>query len=247
MNPMTERIKALSIKYNDVVKEFQSKGDENLLPIITELEEQILNEPKQEIIDKVSEMSGVAVKFGPAQMGLWDGMYEPSFSMTLSVTPQANTKKLSNLLNGFAEKYSQDAYILDMESIKDEQYRNGELDRLPMQEDVSEGVVDYPQIYYTFVDALSDDQVLELSDELSASGIPAFTIDNNELKISVLPFKETYEEAREIYEQQKTESTKAIERISKGDGVVQAAVRIRRSSYIGSRNDGDSQKTSRPS
>ena len=246
MNPMTERIKALSIKYNDVVKEFQSNGDENLLPIITELEEQILNEPKQEIIDKVSEMSGVAVKFGPAQMGLWDGMYEPSFSMTLSVTPQANTKKLSNLLNGFAEKYSQDAYILDMESIKDEQYRNGELDRLPMQEDVSEGVVDYPQIYYTFVDALSDDQVLELSDELSASGIPAFTIDNNELKISVLPFKETYEEKREIYEQQKTESTKAIERISKGDGIVQAAVRIRRSSYIGSRNDGDSQKTSRP-
>ena len=57
--------------------------------------------------------------------------------------------------------------------------------------------------------------------------------------------EQQYEEAREVYEKQKTESAKAIERISKGDAIVQAGVRIRGSSYIGSRNDGDSQKTTR--
>ena len=181
----TERIKDMSIKYDKLVKEYAEDKSEEKRIQIKELEDQILNDAKQEIIDEVNKIPGLAVKFEQPRMGLWEGAFEPSFNMTFSVTPQADTKKISDLLVNFGEKYSQDAFILETQSEQHNDFVNGKI-RMPLNEEDSNGLANYPQIIYTFAEPISDDKISELSTSLQSNGIDAFSVNNNELKISVL-------------------------------------------------------------
>jgi hypothetical protein len=181
----TERIKDMSIKYDKLVKEYASDKSEEKRIQIKELEDQILNDAKQEVIDEVNKIPGLAVKFEQPRIGLWDGAFEPSFNMTFSVTPQADTNKISDLLINFGEKYSQDAFILETQSEQHNDFVNGKI-RMPLNEEDSNGLSNYPQIIYTFAQPISDDKISELSTSLQSNGIDAFSVNNNELKISVL-------------------------------------------------------------
>lgn len=83
----TERIKKLSLKYDELVKQYaktQSKatGDE-----IKRIEGRILDNVREKLTNDISKIKGASVKFGPARIGLWDNKFEPSFNMTLSVSP----------------------------------------------------------------------------------------------------------------------------------------------------------------
>ena len=125
-SPLTERIKKLSLNYDKLVKQYAKKKDPKVLAKIKTAETQILNDAKQEIIDAVAKIDGVSVQFKDTKRGLWDKRFEPSFNMTLSVSPQADTKKVSDLLFDFAEKYSQDAFILETNSeLEDDVINNG--------------------------------------------------------------------------------------------------------------------------
>ena len=241
-SPVTKRIKELSLKYNELVNEFDKSKDETLLNEIKEIENQILNDTKQEIIDGVSKINGVAVQFKDNNMGLWDGKFEPSFNMNLSISPQADTQKVSDLLFDFAERYSQDSFILETNSELQEDVLNNRRS-IPLSEDI-DGLLHYPQIIYTFAEPITDEQLSNLSFELKNQGIDAFSINNNELKISVIS------DSNKEYEQRERElDTKSIAAEQAAANVLgpnvtyNPTVSIKKSSYQGAINEDSPEQT----
>ncbi len=251
----TERIKDMSIKYDELVKKYAKDKDEETRIAIKELEDQILNDAQQEIIDEVNKIPGLSVKFSEPRMGLWAGAFEPSFNMTFSVTPQADTKKISDLLMTFGEKYSQDAFILETKSELHDDFVSGKI-KMPLNEKDSNGLSNYPQIIYTFAQPISDEKVAELSNSLQANGIDAFNLNKNELKISVLTFlsdeqtktlseDEQYTEKFRDFESKSNSAEKSVGDVLGRDALDAGKIVIKRSHYQGAVNERTADATRR--
>ena len=252
-SPLTERIKKLSLSYDKLVKQYAKKKDPKVLAKIKTAETQILNDAKQEIIDAVAKVDGVAVQFKDTKRGLWDKKFEPSFNMTLSVSPQADTKKVSDLLFDFAEKYSQDAFILEADSEFEEDVFNDRRE-MPLTEFDENNLMHYPQIIYTFAEPITDEQVADLSVALEKEGIDAFNINNNELQVSVIKFlsedeqnnltnDEQYEERTRDLDSKAIATAKATSDVLGSDGKGTSSIRIKKSSYQGATNEGSADQT----
>jgi hypothetical protein len=250
-SPLTKRIKALSIKYDKLVKQYSKKKNAKTLAKIKDAEAQILNDAKQEIIDAVAKVPGVSVKFSEDKRGLWDGSFEPSFNMSLSISEQADTGKVSDLLFDFAEKYSQDAFILEADSEYEADVLNNNR-AVPLTEFDENGLMHYPQIIYTFDEQLTDEQLADLSVELQNNGVDAFNINKNELKISVIKFfpEDTQLDEQQQYEERqrdldtKTDATEQSTINVLGTSVTyNPTIRIKKSSYQGAKNEGTTDQT----
>ena len=252
-SPLTERIKKLSLNYDKLVKQYAKKKDPKVLAKIKTAETQILNDAKQEIIDAVAKIDGVSVQFKDTKRGLWDKKFEPSFNMTLSVSPQADTKKVSDLLFDFAEKYSQDAFILEAESEFEEDVFSGKRG-VPLTEFDENNLMHYPQIIYTFVEPITDEQVADLSIALENEGVDAFNINNNEVQVSVIKFlspeeetnltkEEQYEERERDLDSKSIATEKATADVLGPNVTYNPTVRIKKSSYQGATNEGTSDQT----
>ena len=252
-SPLTERIKKLSLNYDKLVKQYAKKKDPKVLAKIKTAEAQILNDAKQEIIDAVAKVDGVAVQFKDTKRGLWDKKFEPSFNMTLSVSPQADTKKVSDLLFDFAEKYSQDAFILEADSEIEDDVFSGKRG-VPLTEFDKNNLMHYPQIIYTFVEPITDEQVADLSVALENEGVDAFNINNNEVQVSVIKFlspeeeanltkEEQYEERERDLDSKSIATEKATADVLGPNVTYNPTVRIKKSSYQGATNEGTSDQT----
>jgi hypothetical protein len=251
--PVTKRIKKLSLNYDKFVKQYAKKKDPKVLAKIKEAENQILNDAKQDIIDEVAKVDGVAVKFSDPKRGLWNGSFEPSFNMILSISPQANTEAVSKLLFDFAEKYSQDAFILETDSEYESDVFSGKRD-IPLTEFDENNLMHYPQIIYTFDEPITDEQVTDLSVELEKNGVEAFNINNNEIKVSIIKFfedtdqqnlteDEQYEERTRDLDSKSIAAEKATADVLGPNVKVKPTVRIKKSSYQGAKNEGTSDPT----
>ena len=252
-SPLTERIKKLSLNYDKLVKQYAKKKDPKVLAKIKTAETQILNDAKQEIIDAVAKIDGVSVQFRDTKRGLWDKKFEPSFNMTLSVSPQADTKKVSDLLFDFAEKYSQDAFILETNSeLEDDVINKGR--EMPLTEFDENNLMNYPQIIYTFAEPITDEQVADLSVALENEGVDAFNINNNELQVSVIKFlsqdeqnnltnDEQYQERTRDFDSKTIAIAKATSDVLGSDGKGASSIRIKKSSYQGATNEGSADQT----
>lgn len=250
-SPLTERIKKLSLNYDKLIKQYAKRKDSKVLAKIKTAEAQILNDAKQEIIDAVAKVDGVAVQFKDTKRGLWDKKFEPSFNMTLSVSPQADTKKLSDLLFDFAEKYSQDSFILETESELHDEWVDGKINT-PLSEKDSNGLANYPQIIYTFAEPVTDEQLSDLSVELENNDISAFNVNNNELQVSViftqdqdinLTKDEQYEERKRDYKSRLESTENAVFSVFGSNGNGSLDIRIKKSSYQGATNEGTDDQT----
>jgi len=252
-SPLTERIKKLSLNYDKLVKQYAKKKDPKVLAKIKAAEAQILNDAKQEIIDAVAKVDGVAVQFKDTKRGLWDKKFEPSFNMTLSISPQADTKKVSDLLFDFAEKYSQDSFILETESELHDEWVNGNI-AMPLTELDENKLQNYPQIIYTFAEPITDEQVADLSIALENGGVDAFNINNNEIKVSVITFlseeqqnnltkDEQYNEKLKDFQSKSSATANAVGEILGSNAVDGRDVVIQKSSYQGATNEGTQDPT----
>lgn len=130
--------------------------------------------------------------------------------MILSISPQANTKKVSDLLFDFAEKYSQDAFILETDSEYEQDVFNGNRE-IPLTEFDENNLMHYPQIIYTFDEPITDEQVADLSVALENEGIDAFNINNNEIKVSVIKFFEDTDQQNLTEDEQYEERTRDLD------------------------------------
>jgi hypothetical protein len=247
----TARMKDMTVKYDGLVKQYNETKDEALIPQIRGLEEQILNDTKQEIVDRVAKVPGTKVAFKDHKMGSWQGNFEPAFNMTLSVTPQANTKELSNMLFDFSEKYSQDAFILESDSDDQNSVFNDTVD-MPFTEE-RDGLLYYPQLGFSFSQPISREKMAELSNKLNEQGIEAFNMNDNELKVSIITFlgdeqsklspEEQYNLKQDEYERQSAAIATAVKEVLGPDAVAGANVKIRRSKYTGATNEGTADQT----
>lgn len=171
--------------------------------------------------------------------------------MTLSVSPQADTKKVSNLLFDFAEKYSQDAFILEAESELHDEWINGNLD-MPLTEFYDNDLMHYPQIMYAFAEPITDEQVADLSIALENEGVDAFNINNNEVQVSVITFlpeknnttkDEQYNEKLKDFQSKSSATANAIGQTLGSNALDGRNVIIKKSSYQGATNEGSADQT----
>ena len=250
---VTKRIQELSLKYDKLVKEFSTTNNPDLFKEIKQIEEQILNDTQLEIIESISDIPGVSVKFDEPKIGLWNKFFEPSFNMTLSFTQRADTEKLSKILFDFAEKYSQDSFILEMESDMSKDFYEEKIP-LPLGEQDTKGFTHYPQIVYNFISPISDLELSQLSISLQDSGIDAFNVNKNELKISIIPFltenqletlneKQQYAEKYNQYISTVTKSWKSTLSVIGDEERFEQEIRIRKSSYHGATNEDTNEQT----
>lgn len=247
----TARMKEMTIKYDELVKKYNETKDDALIGEIRGLEEQILNDTKQEIVDRVAKVPGAKVAFKDHKMGSWQGNFEPAFNMTLSVTPQADTKALSDMLIDFSEKYSQDAFILESDSDDQNSVFNDTMD-MPLTVE-KDGLLYYPQIGYDFAQPITREQMAQISNKLNEQGIEAFNMNDNELKVSVISFlddaqsklspDEQYQIKQDEYKRQSTAIANAIKEVLGPDALGGRNVKIRRSKYTGATNEGSADQT----
>ena len=245
----TGRLKELSLEYDTLVKEYSDTKNPDTWAKVKQIESEILDNAQKQIEADVAKMPGVEVEFGKPRMGLWDGKFEPSFNMNLKVSEGSDTTATSEMLINFAEKYSQDAFILETDSDLDTEVSNSNID-VPYTEFDGDGMMHYPQISYTFANNLSDQQIADLSNKLQDSGITAFSLNDQELKISVITFLEDNLSEDEQFTRKEQEfrdkldnSADAIENILGDNGVYEQEVAIKRSSYQGAKNEGSSDQT----
>ena len=245
----TGRLKELSLEYDTLVKEYSATKNPDTWAKVKQIESEILDNAQKEIEADVAQMPGVEVEFGKPRMGLWDGKFEPSFNMNLKISEDSDTTATSEMLINFAEKYSQDAFILETDSDLDTEVSSNNID-VPYTEFDGDGMMHYPQISYTFANNLSDQQIADLSNKLQDSGITAFSLNDQELKISVITFLEDNLSEDEQFTRKEQEfrdkldsSADAIENVLGDNGVYEQAVTIKRSSYQGAKNEGSSDQT----
>jgi hypothetical protein len=201
----------------------------------------------------VSKVKGVAVQLGPDKRGLWDGKFEPSFDMTLSISPQADTQAVRDLLFDFAEKYSQDAFILESESQYERDVREGKK-AFPLTEFDDDGLMHYPQIVYQFANPITEQQVADLSVAMQDNGIDAFSVNENGIQLSVIKFfpdesplteEQKYGEREQDLRSKSEATAKATADVLGRDENTRRVVRIRRSSYRGATSEGTSEQSRR--
>lgn len=247
----TKRIKKMSLQYDKLVKEFNETKDPKTAKELKKLESQILDAAKKDILEDLSKIDGVAVRFRDAKRGLWRGAFEPSFNMELVISPQADTQKISELLSNFAEKYSQDSFILETNSEYNDAVMSGQR-AMPLTEFDENGLTHYPQIIYTFDTPITDEQVAALSVKLQKNGIDAFNINNDELKVSVMKFfpektplteNEQYAERKQHFENTADSVTTAASDVLGSNANVTAAITIKKSHYEGAINEDSPEQT----
>lgn len=126
--------------------------------------------------------------------------------------------------------------------------------RRPLTEFYADGLNNYPQIVYTFADRINDNQVAELSNEIQKNGIDAFSINNNELKISVLTFlsdeqtqnlseDEQYAEKYRDFESKADAAATSVGDVLGRNENASLEIRIKKSHYAGAKNEGTQEQT----
>ena len=245
---LTDKISKMSLEFDRLIKEYNKTNDPALVSKINKLSDQILKGAKKEISDKIEQIEGVSVKFGEDFIGRWDGKFEPSLNMTIELGKNADTKSVSKMLAKFGEKYSQDAIIAETLSEKHKDYSEGKI-RMPLNEFDENGHAHYPQIIYRFGEKLTNEQRSALSNKLEADGIEAFSINGNELKISVLTFlsekqsklssEKQYNLKKDEYKRHAETAATAIGDVLGRQQMASGHVEIKRSHYEGAKNDGD--------
>lgn len=239
--PKMIRIQELTKTYNEKLSSYKTSKDKRVLEELKDISAQILDEARKEVVDNLIQIKGVSIKFDDDLIGYWDNAFEPSFNMTISITPQADTQKVSDFITSFAEKYSQDAFIVEDEAPNQDVYWDG-IKEFPLGEEGPDGLSYFPQLQMKFKEPLTDEQVADLADELKANGVPGFSLNNNELTVSIFPYisddelkklpKNIIRGKREQQYREISESTKrAIGKTLGPINLDRATVKIRRSAY----------------
>src|SRR5690606_11353204 len=161
----------------------------------------------EHIQDKVSKIRGVNVNFNQPYLGSWQGDYEPSLNMTLSISPNADTGAISGLLFDIAENTSQDSFILEERSEIE--------DRTPLTEFDEAGMMHYPQIRVNFNSQLSVEEKSIIAQRLNTNGVEDFSIDGAYFIVSII---DDNSETNEQKEQYYTEKAAAITTPFRGEG-----------------------------
>ncbi len=243
---VTARIKSLSEKYDRLVKESE-KGIDNSEEI-NNVASQILDAARKQLAARISKVKGASVKFDDDFRGLYNNVFEPSFNLKLRLTPQSNENEVSQILNEFAERYTQDAFIVETASEESEDFRKqlGE-NVMPLGDyDEKTNMSHFPQLYAEFTSPLSDKELNELSLSLREGGIDGFSLNKKELKITIFPFLTEEQEKlsedeqrrikKEYYDEQISSARKAMANVSRVGRDVKSEVRFRKSTYKGAKS-----------
>ena len=252
-NGKTGRIKQLSEQYNTVLTELNAKKNPTKkdLAKLRGIEGQILDSVKQEIVEKVSKIEGASVLFGDNNIGKW-GSFEPSLNMHLRVADNTDTEALSNLLFDFAQDYSQDAFIIEMGSELENDYLNDKVN-IPFNDVAKEGdnYTHYPQIIVKFKEKPTAKDIASITNLLSKNGVENFSLNDQELKVSYIPFLSKNELSLSKEEQRKIKQN-GYDRITTDignswneafGGNADLEIKIRKSRYNGARNEGTEDQT----
>jgi hypothetical protein len=243
---VTARIKTLSEKYDRLVKESE-KGIDNSEEI-NNVASQILDAARKQLAARISKVKGASIKFDDDFRGLYNNVFEPSFNVKLRLTPQSNENEVSQILNEFAERYTQDAFIVETASEESEDFRKqlGE-NVMPLGDyDEKTNMSHFPQLYAEFTSPLSDKELNELSLSLREGEIDGFSLNKKELKITIFPFLTEEQEKlsedeqrrikKEYYDKQISSARKAMANVSRVGRDVKSEVRFRKSTYKGAKS-----------
>jgi regulator of replication initiation timing len=245
-NDLTARMKKLSLAYDDLVKSMDKNPSEKKLKQIKALELQILEQAKKEIAESVAKVNGVEVKFGSDNMGSWQGKAEPSINMTLRVSANVDTKAISDIINDFGERYSQDAIILELNS----EYHNDILTgkKNVKLSDFEGNFMYYPKFIYNFKSKLSAKQRAALSNALKKEGIEEYTLGDDKLEISVIKYlseseqnltnQEQFKLKQDDYKQKGESAAKAISNSLGNDRISTFNINHKKSKYISGKESG---------
>jgi hypothetical protein len=243
---VTARIKTLSEKYDRLVKESE-KGIDNSEEI-NNVASQILDAARKQLAARISKVKGASVKFDDDFRGLYNNVFEPSFNVKLRLTPQSNENEVSQILNEFAERYTQDAFIVETASEASEDFRKqlGE-NVMPLGDyDEKTNMSHFPQLYVEFTSPLSDKELNELSLSLRQGEIDGFSLNKKELKITIFPFLTEEQEKlsedeqrrikKEYYDKQINSAQEAMANVFRVGRDVKSEVRFRKSTYKGAKS-----------
>lgn len=239
-NLETSRLRDLTNEYNKVASEI-TKGELINSTRFVELQNEILESYQKEVQREVSKISGVEVEFNSPFLGAWDGNFEPPLNMVLKIAQDADTQSISKLLFDLAEATSQDAFILE---------ENSEItDRTPLTEFSEDGMMHYPQLRINFPSELTVEEKSIAAQALRDNGIQEFSIDGDFLLINVIDFNS---ETNEQQEQNFTKIKETVAALFSGEGspirtILTGNVQenVRKSRYVGARNEGDKQSQTR--
>lgn len=245
-NDLTARMKKLSLAYDDLVKSMDKNPSEKKLKQIKALESQILEQAKKEIAESVAKVNGVEVKFGNDNMGSWQGKAEPSINMTLKISANADTKAISDIINDFGERYSQDAIILELNSEYHNDIQSGK--KNVKLSEFEGNFMYYPKFVYNFKSKLSAKQRAALSNALKKEGIEEFTLGDDRLEISVIKYlseseqsltnEEQFKLKEDDYKQKGESAAKAISDSLGNVGIFTFNINHKKSKYIGGEESG---------
>jgi len=243
---VTARIKSLSEKYDRLVKESE-KGIDNSEEI-NNVASQILDAARKQLAARISKVKGASIKFDDDFRGLYNNVFEPSFNVKLRLTPQSNENEVSQILNEFAERYTQDAFIVETASEESEDFRKqlGE-NVIPLGDyDEKTNMSHFPQLYVEFTSPLSDKELNELSLSLRQGEIDGFSLNKKELKITIFPFLTEEQEKlseneqrrikKEYYDKQINSAQEAMANVFRVGRDVKSEVRFRKSTYKGAKS-----------
>jgi hypothetical protein len=245
-NRETARQKKLSKEFHRLIEESE-KGVDNS-DRINSVASQILDAARKQLTTDFSKIPGVAVKFDDDFRGLYNNVFEPSFNLKLRLTPQSDENKVSQILNEFAERYTQDAFIVETASEESEDFRKqlGE-NVMPLGDyDEKTNMSHFPQLYTEFTSPLSDKELNELSLSLREGGIDGFSLNKKELKITIFPFLTEEQEKlsedeqrrikKEYYDKQINSAQEAMANVFRVGRDVKSEVRFRKSTYKGAKS-----------
>ena len=245
-NRETARQNKLSKEYHRLVEESE-KGIDNS-DRINSVASQILDAARKQLTADFSKIPGVAVKFDDDFRGLYNNVFEPSFNLKLRLTPQSDENKVSQILNEFAERYTQDAFIVETASEESEDFRKqlGE-NVMPLGDyDEKTNMSHFPQLYVEFTSPLSDKELNELSLSLRQGEIDGFSLNKKELKITIFPFLTEEQEKlsedeqrrikKEYYDKQINSAQEAMANVFRVGRDVKSEVRFRKSTYKGAKS-----------
>ncbi|MEZ4908990.1 MAG: hypothetical protein R2771_15430 [Saprospiraceae bacterium] len=140
-----------------------------------------------------------------------------------------------------AKSTSQDAFIFEEKS---------EIQgRTPLTEFTDDGYMHYPQIRVTFDGQLSVKEKANIAKTLKDNGINEFSIDGDYFIVSIIDFNsENYEQKKLYYDEKQDAITTLFGREGGGIGTnktknIQES--IRKSQYVGARNEGNEQSQTR--
>ena len=243
---LTERMKGLTDAYDSLVNSMDKKPSEKKLAQLKDLENQILEQAKKEIVEAVSKVKGVQVSFGENNMGAWQGKSEPSINMTLKVSADVDTKAMSDIIHDFGERYSQDAIILELDSEHHNDIIAGKTDVKLSERDGK--FLYYPKIIINFVSKLNAKQRSALNNAIKKAGITEYTLGNNKIEVSIIRELSKEEEnlspeeqnklKQDDYRQKTIATNEAVTNSLGNDAVSTVNIRHKKSKYIGGEESG---------